>query len=313
MNFSVVIPVFNKQQTIHRAIYSVLDQIRAFADDVQLIIVDDGSTDNSLATVKNIIENEPSRNIEVHCQQNAGVSAARNSGIEQAQYDLVAFLDADDTYETHFLDEISRLVNEYPESAAYCTAYRFVSCSDGSKRDAIIKGLRPDRKRQALDDFFFSAANGDLPLTSSSVCIRKPILERIGGFPKRENMGEDQALWSQLALLHGIAISKKMSANYFQETGNSLMQTVEPDCEMPFSQRLQKQLDLGSIPTKMRVSVKRYIAGHLLDLVRRNIESGNLVTAKRLIDDNRTRADLKRWFRWKLVFTVKAARARLSF
>jgi len=313
MKFSIVIPMYNKQQTIGRAIYSVLDQVTNNAQDIQLIIVDDGSTDRSKEIVKKILSSQPQHNIKLHWQQNSGVSAARNTGIELAENDLVTFLDADDAYDTHFLAEITKLINEYPESSAYCTAYRLVSSENGRQRNAILKGLTANKDRQILDDFFYSAAKGDLPLTSSSVCIRKSILDRIGGFPRGENMGEDQALWSQLALSYSIAISKKVSASYFQETTNSLMQTVAPECEMPFSQRLQKKLDEGSIADQTAASVKLYIAGHLLDLIRRNIESGNLVTAKTLLDDNRTRGDFKRWLRWRFVLSIKTVCDKLPF
>ena len=312
MKFTVVIPMYNKQQTIRRAIYSVLHQTRELVHDVQLIIVNDGSTDGSLAIVKKIQNNKPNHNIKLHNQQNSGVSAARNMGIELADYDLVGFLDADDTYETHFLDEIAQLVNQFPESAAYCTAYRFVNSNSGTKCNAILKGLTANKKRQILNNYFYSAAKGDLPITSSSVCIRKSLLDNNGGFPKDENMGEDQALWSQIALDYSIAISQRVSASYFQETGSSLMQNVAPTCEMPFSQRLQQRLDKGSIPTGMRTSVEHYIAGHLLDLVRRNIESDNLVTARKLLNDNRTRTALRRWFRWQLALLAKATKAKFS-
>jgi glycosyltransferase involved in cell wall biosynthesis len=297
--------MYNKQQTIGRAIYSVLEQINYNAESIQLIIVDDGSTDGSRETVVKILNSLPQSSIKLHWQKNSGVSAARNTGIELADNEFVTFLDADDTYDAHFLNEITGLINEYPESSAYCTSYRFINSKTGRQRNAILKGLDASKDRQILDNFFYSATKGDLPVTSSSVCIRKSILDRVGGFPRGENMGEDQALWSLLALSYSIAISKKVSANYFQETTNSLMQTVAPECEMPFSQRLQKKLDEGSITEQMAVSVKRYIAGHLLDLVRRNIASGNLVTAKNLLEDGRSRADFQRWLRWRLTLSIK--------
>ena len=300
MKISIVIPLYNKQDTVRRAVYSVLDQESKHAQLAQIIIVDDGSSDNSLNIVKRIQDENEHRDIIIFSQDNAGVSAARNKGIELASHSHIALLDADDSYEPHFLDEIAQLRNSYPKANVYCTSYRFVNTKIGRKRDAKIYGLQTNDQPQCLDNFFLSAAKGDLPITSSSVCIQKSALDKIGGFPAGENMGEDQAVWSQLALNEQIAISNRVSANYFEDSNNSLMQTISPNKEMPFSQRLQNQLDRRLIPEKLRPFIRTYIAGHLLDLVRRNIQSGNLATAMGILNDKRSRTEIKRWAYWHL-------------
>jgi len=75
MKFSIVIPLYNKQDTIRRAINSVFDQIEIRKQAIQLIIVDDGSTDNSLTIVNRIQRENTHRDIIVYTQKNAGVSA----------------------------------------------------------------------------------------------------------------------------------------------------------------------------------------------------------------------------------------------
>lgn len=308
MNFSIVIPMYNKQHSIRRAVYSVLDQFSDLVDEMQLVIIDDGSTDNSLAIAKRIKIDNPHRDLVVHSQKNAGVSSARNKGIELARHNLLAFLDADDSYESHFLNEIAQLVHKYPSAGAYCTAYRFINIDQGTKRNAKLSGLSVVGAQQLLNDYFYSAATGDLPITSSSVCIRTSALQKVGGFPVGESMGEDQAVWSQLALTQKIAVSKKISANYFEGTDNSLMQTIAPSSEMPFNQRLQEQLNDGIVAMQNIDSVKIYIAGHLLDLIRRNIETGDLEAARKLINDPRSRVQFKRWVFWSMKLWVKTIR-----
>ena len=306
MKFSVVIPMYNKQATIGRAVHSVLNQFGEQVNEVELIIINDGSSDKSLSIVNRIQKENPHQNIVLHSQKNAGVSAARNKGIELASHNLVAFLDADDSYEPYFLDEITKLISEYPQASVYGTAYRFVNARAGTKRLSRVSGLLPGKDRQLLSDFFNSTATGDLPITSSTVCVHKAALLEVGGFPVGEHMGEDQAVWSQLALTQSIAISKKVCATYFEYTRDSLMQSITPNQEMPFSQRLQKQLDSRKISTRYVNSVKNYIAGHLLDLVRRNLEINNLETAKKLISDHRGQQQFKRWVYWsvKLRFNI---------
>ena len=295
MNFSIIIPLYNKQAAIRRAMQSVIQQL---SPNDELIVVDDGSTDSSLNAARLVQSEHPSSNIVVHSQENGGVSAARNKGVRLASHELVTFLDADDTYEAIFLNEIKALIQQFPRAAMFSTAYRFIYTATNSHQEANLTGLHKNKVHQILGDFFHSAATGDLPITSSSVCIKKSALMNIGGFPEGENMGEDQAVWSQLALKHPIAISKRIAANYYADTSDSLMQTVAPSHEMPFSVRLQEQLDQQQTPKHLSASIQNYIASHLLDLVRRNIAAGSQKNALRLLADPRTRLQLTRWCYW---------------
>ncbi len=310
MKFSVVIPLYNKRNELRRAVQSVVDQDGFTADCYELIIVDDGSTDDSLEVAQQLQAEYSAQSLIVHSQKNAGVSAARNKGIELAKSNLIAFLDADDSYESNFLKEVDELLNRYPEAAMYATAYRFIDAGTGVGRDARFFGLDPNKTRQLLADFFHSAARGDLPITSSSVCIRKAVLNECGGFPEDQNMGEDQAVWSRIALQHKVAISTLVCANYFENTSNSLMQTVLPSDEMPYSLHLQALLDDGVVAPALVVSLKRYIATHLLDLVRRNLEAGDRNRAKKFVSDVRARALFKRWLYWSLRVRVAAIKDR---
>ena len=297
MKFSTVIPLFNKQKSIRRAIYSVLSQRSIDSEQHELIVVDDGSTDNSVQIVNRIQEEQSERTIILHRQSNQGVSAARNKGAELASSDYVSFLDADDSYEINFLEEIQILINNFPSAQAFATAYRFINTQRGNQRDANLVGLS-HHKRQLLKDFFDSSARGDLPITSSSVCIAKSMLNSIGGFPKGENMGEDQAVWSQLALNTDIAISNEICANYFEAFSGSLMATLTPSGEMPFSLRLREQLKTNDIPVPFKRSIRRYISGHLLDLAQRNINAGKPLIAAKLLLDPLALCQKKRWAYW---------------
>ncbi|NND81867.1 MAG: glycosyltransferase family 2 protein [Gammaproteobacteria bacterium] len=305
MYISVVIPLYNKEGTIYRAMNSVIQQL---TDDVELIVVDDGSTDGSRTIAESLQQAHPAHHIRVHAQTNGGVSAARNAGIDLAKGSLVAFLDADDTYDEHFLAEIKLLTRRFPDAAVFSTSYRFCDSVWGDVRVANISCLADPASPQILPDFFRSAAAGDLPVTSSSVCINKEVLIAMGGFPEQENMGEDQAVWSQLALQYNIAFSPRVCATYYEAAANSLMQSVSPIGEMPFSQRLQQQLEQGVVPAQLRTSLKRYIAIHLFDLVRRNLLAGNRANARQLLSDPRTKRDIKRWFYWQLRMALHSAR-----
>jgi len=312
MQFTTVIPLYNKQQSIRRAIYSVLNQQSTNPEQHELIIVDDGSTDQSAQVVERIQQEQPTRNTVLHQQRNQGVSAARNQGIALASNEYITLLDADDTYEINFFHEIKYLIDTNPNAHAFATAYRFINTSTGKQRLANVVGLKKTQ-HQLLKDYFHCAAHGDLPITSSSVCITKTALKYIGGFPIGQNMGEDQAVWSQLALNYDIAISNVVCANYFEAFTGSLMSTVAPKGEMLFSQRLRKKLKAHEIPTRYHASVKSYISGHLLDLARRNIETKEPLHALELLLTPYAKHQTKRWGYWFVRSILSCLKAVLVY
>lgn len=95
-DISVIIPVFNAQNTIVKAIQSVLDQ--TFNGNIEIIIVDDGSVDQSFHVIKQFIEENKVENISVYKQENKGVSSARNTGMQKAKGHWIALLDSDDEW-----------------------------------------------------------------------------------------------------------------------------------------------------------------------------------------------------------------------
>ncbi len=131
--FSVIIPLYNKATTVERAIRSVLKQT---VQDFEIIVVNDGSTDRGPIVVSAI--NDP--RIRLIHQSNAGVSAARNRGIAESKYDLIAFLDADDEWLPEFLETIHQLVRLHPNCVVYAPRYLF-GLPDGKVRSCIINGL----------------------------------------------------------------------------------------------------------------------------------------------------------------------------
>jgi len=110
---SVIIPVFNSQNTIVRAIQSVIDQ--TFLGNVEIIVIDDGSTDNSAQIVSNYRQAHPEAEISLIQQENKGVSSARNTGMKQAKGNWIALLDSDDEWLPTKLVRQFDVVNSNPD------------------------------------------------------------------------------------------------------------------------------------------------------------------------------------------------------
>ena len=184
---SVVIPLYNKEAEVGRAVLSVVKQSLAPRE---IIVVDDGSTDGSRAVVQRIIEEHPEACIRLIVQDNAGVSAARNRGIREAQGDFVALLDADDAWLTGYIAEVCRLMEYYPDADAYSTAFNIVS------GESCVAAPVPTS--EGYIDVASEALRGRYPIIPSTATLRRSMLLEVGGFPEGMRIGEDQWLWVRM-------------------------------------------------------------------------------------------------------------------
>ncbi len=197
---SVIIPLYNKEASVATALRSVLAQTY---QDFEIVVVDDGSTDGSVA----VVETFDDARIRLIRQQNAGVSAARNRGTAEAKGEYVSFLDADDEWTPGFLEEIQALQEAFPDCKAQATNYTF--CSNGVKSSTILRKLPFDGERGVLSNYFEVASCSHPPVCSICVCIERKLLQEIGGFPIGIKSGEDLLTWARIAVRTQWAYSRK--------------------------------------------------------------------------------------------------------
>ena len=238
MFFSVVIPVYNKEKEIKGTITSVLHQ--TFTD-FEIILVDDGSTDNSISSIQDIQDSR----IKIISQKNQGVSAARNTGIKNACSQYIALLDADDKWEQNYLEEQYKLIQKYPECKIFAVNYYYLYTS-GKKVINKINHLNINGEDGILKDYFYIAATSQPPICSSSVVIQKRALEQINGFPIGIKSGEDLLTWAKLAYYNRIAYSKKCLSTYI----------------------LREELELTSVP--LRFFDGDYVEKELISLLKQD-------------------------------------------
>ena len=213
MRFSVIIPLYNKAPYIEKALQSVMAQ--SFTD-YEIIVVDDGSKDES-ATIaeKTLVEfSLPNKLIR---QENAGVSVARNNGVAQSQGDYLCFLDADDWWAPTFLEEMSGLIDEFPDAGIYGTNYTIVNETKHKTRIAPI-GVEPGFEKGYINYCQVYAKTLAMPLTSISVAIPRDVFKDAGGFPNGIKLGEDFLLWIRIALKHKVAFLNNPLAFYNQDS-----------------------------------------------------------------------------------------------
>lgn len=202
---SVVIPLYNKAETIARALDSVLAQTY---QDFEVVVVDDGSTDDGAAVVEQYVDPR----ICLIRQANAGVSAARNRGIAEARGEYVAFLDADDEWMPEFLAEIVALQKEFPECRAQATSY--IINSRGEKSPITLRKIPFQGERGVLTNYFEVASRSHPPVCSICVCIERTLLNEVGCFPLDILIGEDLLTWARITVHTHWAYSLKTLAQY---------------------------------------------------------------------------------------------------
>jgi glycosyltransferase involved in cell wall biosynthesis len=178
--FSIIMPTYNRAQLITKSIESVLEQ--SFPD-WELIIVDDGSTDET----KKLIESYTDIRIKYIYQQNAERSAARNNGIKHAKGKYICFLDSDDYYQKERLSKLhfSILLNG-EKVALYYTGIAY------DKKNEIIDRPELPNTFKNINDFIVLAVIG-----TPQVCIHNLILQRHIFNPKFA-IGEDMELWLRI-------------------------------------------------------------------------------------------------------------------
>lgn len=208
--FSIITPLYNKAEYIEKAINSVLTQTY---QEFELIVVNDGSTDNGLEIVKKINDSINQR-IVVLDQLNSGVSTARNNGVKIAKYDYIAFLDADDWWEDTFLEEMKRLLEAHPNAGIYGSSYYIVK--NGIRRLAPI-GIEDGFEQGEINYCQVYAKTLCMPLTSISVVMPKRVFVLEKGFKPDLKLGEDFDLWIRIALKFPVILLNKPLVNYNQD------------------------------------------------------------------------------------------------
>jgi glycosyltransferase involved in cell wall biosynthesis len=238
--FSVVIPLYNKEATVSRAIQSVLAQS---VESFELIVINDGSSDNSVDRVL-AIKDERIALIE---QENQGVSVARNRGIEIAKYPYLVFLDADDEWLPDFLSVVSGLIESFPDAGAYATAY-YIKNPGQDLVPANLKYIPRSASGGLIDSYYRCLAYGNNPVWSSAVCIPKSTFTNIGFFPAGVRLYEDLYMWSNIAINYQIAFNNKPCSIYYRDAVDRACNQIVPTRDdLQFSELLLTAISEGKI------------------------------------------------------------------
>ena len=205
IRFSVIIPLYNKANFVLKSIESVLNQ--TFGD-FEIVVVNDGSTDDSLSVVNGIKD----ARIRIFSKENGGVSSARNFGIGEAQNEYIAFLDADDLWLPDYLEAIKGMIEMYPQAGIFATGR--TSIFPDKKIDRIVFNL-PKGKIVLIDNYCKALIKKEIiQLWTGTVCVKKKLFNKTGGFREGIKTGEDMDMWLRLSFVSPIVWNNEVKAIY---------------------------------------------------------------------------------------------------
>lgn len=214
--FSIIVPLYNKAPYVSKALESIISQT---FKDWECIVINDGSSDNSLEVVKNFVDEFKIYDLrfKIVDQSNAGVAAARNNGVAVSHGEYVCFLDADDWWDPTFLEEMDRLILEYHDAGIYASNYIY---------------YRPGKTHVALSlppgyiDYPKAYCEGSaMPVWTGATCMPRKVFDEMGGFPVGIKLGEDFLLWAKISLHYPVAFCEKPLAYYNNDIPASLRAT----------------------------------------------------------------------------------------
>jgi glycosyltransferase involved in cell wall biosynthesis len=211
--FSIVISVYNKADYIENTLKSVVNQ--SF-DDFEIIVVNDGSSDNSLEIINSINDDR----ISVITTENLGASMARNKGIEESNSDFIALLDGDDYWDKDYLKTIYDAISIFPNQKVFS-----VAIAQKYKNKIVPVNYSFNQTETFRIHNFFESSKKYSLLSSSSVVFHKAIIKQTGKFDPNIVSGQDTDLWIRFGLHYDIVFINKELVTYTHNT-NSLSNTT---------------------------------------------------------------------------------------
>jgi glycosyltransferase involved in cell wall biosynthesis len=202
---SVIIPAYNAMTYLPATLKSVLRQ--TFTD-FEVLIVNDGSSDHILEWVSEIVDPR----VKLIFQENKGVSTARNTGITHAQGEYIAFLDADDLWESTKLEKQVRCLEENPAIGLVHTWIILIDEQGKSSGRVISSNAEGNAWKQVVEHN---------PIQTSTVLVRRCCLETVGVFDQNLRSAEDWELWVRIASRYLLAIVKEPLVFYRLHSHNT--------------------------------------------------------------------------------------------
>ena len=208
---SIIIPTYNSENTVEETIASVQKQSLT---DWELIIIDDGSQDDTVRVVRDIAESR----IKLFVYENGGVSVARNRGLAQAQGEYIAFLDADDLWDSDKLALQIKALDSNPQAQVVYSWTNYI--------DERGKLLFPGPRFSYQGNVFKQLLQKNFLLNASNILVRRDVLKLVPGFDPDFTYAADWDFYLRLAKNFNFVLVPKYQT-YYRQSANSMSTKIE--------------------------------------------------------------------------------------
>ncbi|NSL52731.1 glycosyltransferase family 2 protein [Calidifontibacillus erzurumensis] len=267
---SVIIPVYNRESKIHIALDSLINQT---FQDFEVVIVDDGSVDRTAQVIEKYT-NTDSRFKYIY-QKNAGVSSARNKGIEKAKGNYISFLDSDDYYDSTFLEKMYSKISEKKADVCYCSFY-----------NVTAKGKSPSITVFKEGDILIDYILENVKINTNCWLIKKKLLHLNDlHFPTNVSWGEDVEFFSEvLSKTKNVCCVKEFLTYYVRKGDESNLSSFSLDkLDKDFSsisrmcQNLGADSDLKLKKALINYRLSAVITYRLLNAIKKNWDKTDIL------------------------------------
>lgn len=213
--FSVIIPLYNKESFIEKTLECVLNQT---FKDFEIIIVNDGSTDNGLEKIKKFTDNR----IKIFQQENQGVSVARNKGMEMAEGEYFCFLDADDEWKNDCLENFYKAIVRFSDYLVFSAAIEIETEKKTIPAQYALTNFINDC--YFIENFFKASTKFSIIWTSCTA-FHRSVFKLSGNFDPSIKSGQDLDLWIRIGSIYEVVFINKILAKYVFD-GKSLSRNI---------------------------------------------------------------------------------------
>lgn len=258
---SVVIPLFNKAHTIVNTLTTVINQTYK---EFEIIIVNDGSTDNGVEIIQKHFSDE---RIKIVNQDNAGVSVARNRGVDESNYEYIAFLDGDDEWHPNYLSTMFNLIIKYPDAGLFLCA-GLIQNANGSINYRVAHKYEGLKKKINLFE------NPEVFSHTSGTIVKKTIFNRTHRFIPGMRKFEDYLASQAVALISqtvycGIPLTKYRGGISGQLTQQNRINPKIIDSEILYFNTIMDDYFKTDLNNKLcPIFIKYFLRHYLKNLIR---------------------------------------------
>jgi len=254
MKVSVVIPVHNGEKYLAQAVESVLAQTHR---DLELLIVNDGSTDGTEAIVDGFVKK--GLPITYHSQPNSGFAAARNRAVGLSKGDWIAILDHDDVWRPEKLDVQLKAAEKYPKAKLHFSNSEWFTDDGKIARNTIEDGRFCSG---IIKEPFTALLSEGCFIDSETALIDKKTLEALGGFNEKYKYIVDYDMFLRIAKQDAICYEDKVLAGWRMHPSQATKK-LEEEMTREYIDLFEKALKESGLPAEVKEKVKKSIVYHL--------------------------------------------------